>query len=79
MAYPDGRRLACRFQGPREGEHVLALAALLSVLMGIALGVFGGGGSILTVPILVYVLGMGAKEAIALSLLVVGATSTWAQ
>jgi uncharacterized protein len=47
----------------------------LGVLIGIALGVLGGGGSILTVPIFVYVLGFGAKEAIAMSLAVVGATS----
>jgi uncharacterized membrane protein YfcA len=35
----------------------------------------GGGGSILTVPIFVYVLGFAAKPAIAMSLPVVGATS----
>lgn len=35
----------------------------------------GGGGSILTVPVFVYVLGFGAKEAIAMSFPVVGATS----
>src|SRR5690606_4476507 len=35
----------------------------------------GGGGSILTVPILAYVAGMDAKEAIAASLFVVGVTS----
>ena len=48
---------------------------LLSVAVGIALGLFGGGGSILTVPILVYVAGLPAHEAIATSLLVVGVTS----
>ncbi len=48
---------------------------LLAALMGATLGLLGGGGSILTVPILVYVLGMGAKPAIATSLLVVGVTS----
>jgi uncharacterized membrane protein YfcA len=51
------------------------LAAALSVVMGLALGLLGGGGSILTVPILVYALGLPAKEAIATSLLVVGVTS----
>lgn len=49
----------------------LALAALI----GLSLGILGGGGSILTVPIFVYILGFGAKEAIAMSLAVVGATS----
>lgn len=52
---------------------VLGLA--LSVLIGISLGFFGGGGSILTVPLLVYVFGLDPKTAIASSLLVVGAAS----
>ena len=43
--------------------------------MGLALGLLGGGGSILAVPIFKYVLGFGAKEAIASSLVVVGVTS----
>ena len=47
----------------------------LSVLIGVSLGLLGGGGSILTVPILTYVGGMSAKVAIASSLFVVGATS----
>jgi uncharacterized protein len=54
---------------------MLALVLALSVLIGVSLGVLGGGGSILTVPILVYVAGMDAKAAIATSLLVVGVTS----
>lgn len=53
----------------------IALGLMLAVLMGATLGLLGGGGSILTVPILVYVLGMGAKAAMATSLLVVGVTS----
>jgi uncharacterized protein len=48
------------------------LGVSLGFLMGLSLGVLGGGGSILTVPIFVYVLGIGAKEAIAMSLFVVG-------
>jgi uncharacterized membrane protein YfcA len=47
----------------------------LAALIGLSLGLLGGGGSILTVPILVYVLGFGAKEAIAMGLAVVGVTS----
>lgn len=54
---------------------MLALGLLLAVLIGVALGFFGGGGSILTVPLLVYVFGLPAKEAIATSLLVVMAAS----
>ncbi len=53
----------------------LGLVLLLSVLIGLSLGVLGGGGSILTVPILVYVAGLDPKEAIAASLFVVGVTS----
>lgn len=52
-----------------------ALVLALSMLIGVSLGVLGGGGSILTVPILVYVAGMEPKEAIAASLFVVGVTS----
>lgn len=48
---------------------------LLAVFMGLALGLLGGGGSILAVPILVYALGFGAKEAVAASLAMVGLTS----
>jgi hypothetical protein len=51
------------------------IGLLLAALMGITLGLLGGGGSILAVPILKYALGFGAKEAIAASLAVVGATS----
>ncbi|MGP5731423.1 sulfite exporter TauE/SafE family protein [Arthrobacter rhombi] len=53
----------------------LLLTLVLSVLIGLSLGLLGGGGSILTVPILTYVAGMNPKEAIAASLFVVGATS----
>jgi sulfur-oxidizing protein SoxB len=55
---------------------VLALA--LAVLIGVSLGLLGGGGSILTVPILVYVVGLEPRDGIATSLLVVGVTSAFA-
>ncbi len=45
------------------------------VLMGVTLGLIGGGGSILTVPILVYMFGVEPVLATAYSLLVVGATA----
>jgi uncharacterized membrane protein YfcA len=51
------------------------LVLLLAILMGVSLGLLGGGGSILAVPILVYAAGFGSKEAIAASLAVVGLTS----
>ncbi len=54
----------------------MILAVLvLSILIGVSLGLLGGGGSILTVPILTYVGGMSAKAAIASSLFIVGVTS----
>ncbi|HTL31797.1 MAG TPA: sulfite exporter TauE/SafE family protein [Kofleriaceae bacterium] len=54
----------------------MLLAVLgLSISIGVSLGLLGGGGSILTVPILTYVAGMSAKTAIASSLFVVGVTS----
>ena len=54
---------------------MLTLALALAALIGLSLGLLGGGGSILTVPVLVYVLGFAAKPAIAMSLPVVGVTS----
>ena len=54
---------------------MFALGLALAVAIGLSLGLLGGGGSILTVPVLVYVLGYAAKPAIAMSLLVVGVTS----
>jgi uncharacterized membrane protein YfcA len=53
----------------------LVSALFLSLLIGVSLGLLGGGGSILTVPILVYALDVEPKSAIATSLLVVGVTS----
>jgi uncharacterized membrane protein YfcA len=54
-----------------------ALTVALALLVGISLGLLGGGGSILTVPLLAYVGGLEAKQAIATSLLVVGVTSAF--
>ncbi|QYX75246.1 sulfite exporter TauE/SafE family protein [Streptomyces akebiae] len=54
---------------------MIAVVIAASLLIGVALGVLGGGGSILTVPVLVYLAGMETKEAIATSLFVVGVTS----
>ena len=46
-----------------------------SVIMGLSLGLIGGGGSILTVPILVYLFGVDPVASTAYSLFVVGLTS----
>jgi uncharacterized membrane protein YfcA len=53
----------------------LILGLLLSVAIGLSLGVIGGGGAIITVPVLVYVLDVEAYQAIGMSLAVVGTTS----
>lgn len=48
---------------------------LASLLIGISLGLIGGGGSILTVPVLVYLFGTNPLLATSYSLFVVGSTS----
>ena len=48
---------------------------IASVIIGIALGLIGGGGSILTVPVLVYLFGIDPVIATAYSLFIVGTTS----
>lgn len=51
------------------------LSLVLATLVGMSLGLIGSGGSILTVPILVYVMGVNPVLATAYSLFIVGATS----
>lgn len=48
---------------------------LASLLIGVSLGLIGGGGSILTVPVLVFLFGIDPVLATAYSLFIVGATS----
>ena len=54
---------------------MIVVIALCTLIMGLVLGMLGGGGSILTVPILTYLAGMEPGAAVASSLVVVGATS----
>ena len=56
---------------------MMVLGYLMAVVMGIILGVIGGGGSILTVPILVYLMGVSPDIATGYSLLLVGATAAF--
>src|SRR6476646_9519651 len=51
------------------------VAAALGALIGLSLGALGGGGSVLTVPALVFVLGESVPAATTGSLLVVGGTA----
>lgn len=50
-------------------------ALALGLLVGLTMGALGGGGSILTVPALVFVLGLSAQEATTGSLVIVGITA----
>lgn len=52
------------------------LTFALAVVIGVALGMLGGGGSILTVPVFTYVAGLDPKIAIASSLPVIAVAST---
>jgi uncharacterized membrane protein YfcA len=47
----------------------------LAILVGVSLGLIGSGGSILTVPILVYIMHVEPVNATAYSLFIVGATA----
>ncbi|MDX1584076.1 MAG: sulfite exporter TauE/SafE family protein [Thermoanaerobaculia bacterium] len=53
----------------------LIVGLLLAGLIGLSLGLIGGGGSIITVPLLVYVIGVEPHAAIPMSLAIVGSTS----
>lgn len=57
-------------------ESLSLLVLALAALIGVSLGLLGGGGSILAVPLLAYVAGMEPREAVAGSLFVVAVTST---
>jgi uncharacterized membrane protein YfcA len=53
----------------------LIIGYILAGCIGLSLGLIGGGGSILAVPILIYVMGVAPKAAIAMSLIIVGIVS----
>lgn len=52
------------------------LAILAGAITGILLGLLGSGGSIITIPALIYLLGVDPKQAIAMSLGIVAVTAT---
>ena len=53
--------------------HFFAL--LLAGLVGLSLGLLGSGGSIVTLPVLVYVASIPANQAVGMTLVIVGGTS----
>ena len=56
-------------------DPIAILTVVLGALVGFSLGLTGGGGAIFAVPMLVYVLGVPAREAVGISLLTVGSTA----
>lgn len=54
---------------------MVALTIALAAVVGVLLGLLGGGGSVLAVPLLVFVAGLDPHPAAAMSLFVVGTTS----
>jgi uncharacterized membrane protein YfcA len=54
---------------------MLILSYLAAAVIGVSLGLIGGGGSILTVPVLVYLFGVEPVVATAYSLFIVGTTA----
>lgn len=59
----------------KKMEIHIVIGLVLALLIGLSLGMIGSGGSILTVPILVYIVGIPPVEATAYSLFIVGSTS----
>ena len=55
--------------------RMITVGYILAILVGVTLGLVGSGGSILTVPILVYIMGVDPVLATAYSLFIVGTTS----
>jgi uncharacterized membrane protein YfcA len=58
-----------------ELNLVIALALALAFGIGLLLGLLGSGGSIITLPVLVYVPGVPVASAVGMSLAIVGGTS----
>ena len=60
----------------------MVLVYICAIIIGATLGFFGGGGAILTVPLLHYIVGMSITNAIATSLIIISIASigaTWQQ
>ena len=54
---------------------MFSLALVLAALIGLSLGLLGSGGSIITLPVLVYVAHIPVQQAVGMSLVIVGGTS----
>lgn len=58
-----------------ETDNMHLMGFIASLLIGVSLGLIGGGGSILTMPVMVYLFGVSPVAATSYSLFVVGSTS----
>ena len=56
-------------------EVSLIITFALALVIGVSIGLLGGGGAILAVPVLTYITGLEPVQAIPSSLLIVGVTS----
>lgn len=67
------------FNAPSDCRRIvtITLALVFGAAIGVLLGLLGGGGSILAVPALVYVLGLDLRQAIPVSLIVVGVAAAF--
>jgi uncharacterized protein len=54
---------------------MMVMAAALGLVIGLVIGGLGGGGGVLTVPVLVYVLGLSAQDATTSSVIIVGTSA----
>lgn len=65
----------CIYNSQKIMDSIVLIGFASAIVIGVSLGLIGGGGSILTVPVLVYILGIEPVLATAYSLFVVGSTS----
>ena len=54
---------------------MLWIAVPLGLLTGAVMGALGGGGAILTIPVLIYVVGMPPHDATTASLVIIGVSA----
>ncbi|SMX96122.1 hypothetical protein BAUR920_02935 [Brevibacterium aurantiacum] len=66
-------RVLCQI--PEIMNFSLELTLALALIIGLTLGLLGGGGAILAVPVLTYITGLEPVQAIPTSLFIVGVTS----
>jgi uncharacterized protein len=69
------QRLTETYRYTAEMEITSIVALIFASLIGFALGLLGSGGTMITLPVLVYVAGVPMSQAVAMALVVVGGTS----